>query len=103
MLCKNDLEDNIAAYIIDRIPHATMTTVFDVGANVGWFTFQFGSVYRDAKFHLFEPVASLHRRIPSTFDLVPDAKILERSKLNNVALGYEIGTVRMSVLPDVTV
>lgn len=66
MLCKNDIEDDIGAYIIDRIPGVQMQTVFDVGANVGWWTYKFIQHYKDTEFFLFEPVTSLHDQIEHT-------------------------------------
>lgn len=103
MLCKNDLEDDIGAYIKDRLPHAEMHTIFDVGANVGWFTFQFSGHFAEAHFHLFEPVSALFNKIPETFAYRPDLKLLERTTRNRLALGHEAGNVRMTALPDVTV
>lgn len=103
MLCRNDLEDNIAAYIKDRLPQAEMRTVFDVGANVGWFTFQFGKVYRDAAFHLFEPVSSIFDAIPATLAKATDAGLDRRSTLNHIAMGHEAGVVTITSHPGVTV
>jgi FkbM family methyltransferase len=103
MLCKNDLEDDIAAYIRDRVPKAEIRTVFDVGANVGWFTLQAGRVFREAKFHLFEPVSALFNDIPKTFGYGPDTRLPERATLNRMALGHEAGNVTMTAVPGVTV
>jgi FkbM family methyltransferase len=103
MLCKNDLEDDIAAYLQERIPKAEFHTVFDVGANVGWFTFQFGRVFQGAQFHLFEPVSALFNEIPKTFGYAPHAELPERATLNRMALGHEAGRVEMTAVPGVTV
>ena len=58
MLQKSDLEDDIAAYIAERLPQAEMKVLLDVGANVGWFATQFLKAYepwklrRPAKFEV---------------------------------------------------
>src|SRR6266513_1513841 len=87
MLQKSDLEDNIAEYIAERLPHAEIRVLFDIGANVGWFTSQFLRAYPNCECYLFEPVTSNYEAIPSTLNNYPETNPFPRTKCFRVALG----------------
>lgn len=104
MLCKNDIEDDIGAYIADRIPNAEMRVVFDVGANVGWWTYKFLQHYRDCEFFLFEPVTSLHDQIVQILGThAARHNPFPRVKTFRIALGDDPGIGRTTKIPNVTV
>src|ERR1051325_9019132 len=81
MLCKNDLEDNIAQYIKDRVPKAEMRLILDVGANVGWFSHEFGKIFREAEFYLFEPSPPIFMGIEQTLTRFPEFNLWRRAHL----------------------
>src|SRR5205085_11459309 len=87
MLQKSDLDDDIAAYIAERLPQAEMKVLFDVGANVGWFTTQFLKAYADWQCYLFEPVTANFEEIRTTLGRFPETNPLSRTKCCRVALG----------------
>ena len=104
MLCKNDIEDDIGAYIIDRIPGVQMQAVFDVGANVGWWAYKFIQHYKDTEFFLFEPVTSLHDQIEHTLSThAARHNPFPRVKTFRMALGDAPDVGRTTKLPNVTV
>lgn len=103
MLLRNDLEDDIAAYIADRVPKAHMRTVFDVGANHGWFTYQFGKTFRDARFHLFEPSPPIFAAIEGNLRRFGAFDLWDRADAYPIALGDAPGRARITTVPDVTV
>ena len=103
MLLRNDLEDDIAAYIRDRVPKAPMRTVFDVGANHGWFTYQFGKTFREARFFLFEPSPPVFAAIEPNLRRFDEYDLWPRVRAIPVALGDVAGPARVSIVPDVTV
>ena len=72
MLQKSDLDDDIAAYIAERLPQAEMKILFDIGANVGWFTTQFLKAYADCQCYLFEPVTANFEEIRTTLGRFPE-------------------------------
>jgi FkbM family methyltransferase len=103
MLCRNDLEDDIAAYIKERVPKAQMRTVFDVGSNVGWFTYQFGKTFRDAMFYLFEPSPPIFQEISPNLQRFSEFDIWPRVRAFPIALGHEAARSKVTVEPGVTV
>ena len=103
MLLRNDLEDDIAAYIADRVPKAHLRTVFDVGANHGWFTYQFGKTFREARFWLFEPSPPVFARIEGNLRGFNALDLWGRTQAFPIALGDEPGKARITTEPDVTV
>ncbi len=104
MLCKNDIEDDIGFYLIDRIPNINMNVVFDVGANVGWWTFRFIQHYNDCQFYLFEPVSSLHGKIEATLNThAAHLNPFPRVKTFRLALGDKKEAGFTTTIPDVTV
>jgi len=76
------------------MPHVKMDTVFDVGSNVGYFTREFGLKYPDARFYLFEPSPTIFRGIRDILNLTPQHRLLERSKLFQIALGHTDGVAK---------
>jgi FkbM family methyltransferase len=103
MLCKNDIEDDIALYIAERVPNVQMNTVLDVGANVGWWTFKFIQHFKEAKFYLFEPVTSLHDQIlPLLTKHAGRHDPATRVEIFRLALGDTPGRGRTTTLPNVT-
>jgi len=104
MLCKNDIEDDIGGYILDRIPSVQMNTVLDVGANIGWWTYKFIQHYSDTEFFLFEPVTSLHDQIEHTLGTYAARhNPFPRVKTFRMALGDVPDVGRTTKLPNVTV
>jgi len=103
VLCHNDLEGNIAKFIKERVPKARMKTVFDVGANVGWFTYQTAQQYPEAEFWLFEPVSSIFAEIAPLLGRFSEYNILARAHLHKLAFGHNRGSARISAHPSVTV
>lgn len=103
MLCRNDLEDDIAAYIKDRVPKARMYTVFDVGANHGWFTYQFGKTFRDARFFLFEPSPPIFAAIEGNLRRFAEYNLWPRVRAFPLAMGDAAGRAHITIEPDVTV
>lgn len=96
----SDLEDDIPFFLESRLDKAQWNCVFDVGANVGWYTYQVLKAMKDAHVWCFEP-------IPSTFEVLQ--KNVERFGgsprvvLVPHALGSSRGTARMTATPGVTV
>jgi FkbM family methyltransferase len=80
-----------------------METVFDVEANADWFTWQFGCVFTEARFHLFEPIPAQLDPVATTVANHPAENLFDRLTLNALAVGDETGQVQMTALPDVTV
>jgi FkbM family methyltransferase len=103
MLCKSDVEDDIAIYIKERVPKAAMRTVFDVGAYMGWFTYQFGKVFRDAEFYLFEPSPPIFSAIAGNLQRFTEYNIWPRVHAFPIALGQAVADVNVTAVPDVTV
>ena len=103
MLQKSDLEDDIAAYIAERLPQAEMKVLFDVGANVGWFTTQFLKAYPDCECYLFEPVTTNFDEIRATLGRFPETKPFPRSKCFRVGMGIVAEHSRVTAVPGVTV
>ncbi len=103
MLHKSDLEDNIAEYISDRIPHAKIGTLFDVGANIGWFTWQFLRAYPECRCYLFEPVTANFEKIQANLDRFPEINAFPRTKCFRLALGLVPERTRITAIPDVTI
>ena len=103
MLQKSDLEDNITEYIAERLPHAEIKILFDVGANVGWFTSQFLKAYPNCECYLFEPVTANYEAIPSTLNNYPETNPFPRTKCFRVALGLVPEHSRVTAIPGVTV
>jgi FkbM family methyltransferase len=103
MLQKWDLEDDIAAYIAERLPQAEMKVLFDVGANVGWFTTQFLKAYADCECYLFEPVTANFEEIRTTLGRFPETNPFPRTKCFRVAMGLRAEPSRVTAVPGVTV
>lgn len=103
MLQKWDLEDDIAAYIAERLPQAEMKVLFDVGANIGWFTTQFLKAYADCECYLFEPVSSNFNEIPATLGRFPETHPFPRTKCFRVGMGVVAERSRVTAVPGVTV
>jgi FkbM family methyltransferase len=104
MLCKSDLEDDIASYIAERLPEAKMEVVFDVGANIGWFTYVFMKQFRECEFYLFEPVTSIFEQIRP--NLEKHASLYHpfpRVKPFRQALGMAIESGNVTKKPNVTI
>ena len=103
MLQKSDLDDDIAAYIAERLPQAEMKILFDIGANVGWFTTQFLKAYADCQCYLFEPVTANFEEIRTTLGRFPETNPFSRTKCFRVAMGLTAERSRVTAVPGVTV
>jgi FkbM family methyltransferase len=103
MLQKSDLDDDIAAYIAERLPQAEMKILFDVGANVGWFTTQFLKAYPGCECYLFEPVTANFEEIRTTLGRFPETNPFSRTKCFRVAMGLTAERSRVTAVPGVTV
>lgn len=103
MLCSSDVEDDIAAYIKSRVPKADFRTVFDVGANYGWFSHEFGKIYPNAEFYMFEPSPPIFAMIDETMSRFPDLNYANRAFRFPIALGHSSGTARITVMEATTV
>ena len=103
MLCKSDLEDDIASYIMDRLPKVRLGTVFDVGCNVGWFSHEFGKVYSSAQFYMFEPSPPIFEQIEAVLTRFPELHLWSRSHRFQIALGHTDKVGRITIQPNVTV
>ena len=103
MLQKGDFEDDIAAYIAERLPHAEMKVLFDVGANIGWSTTQFLKAYADCECYLFEPVSSNFNEIRATLGRFPETHPFPRTKCFRVGMGVVAERSRVTAVPGVTV
>ena len=103
MLQKSDLEDDIAAYLAERLPQAEMRVLFDVGANVGWFATQFLKSYPACECYLFEPVSSNFEQIRTTLGHFPETNPFARTKCFRVAMGMVGERSRVTAVPGVTV
>lgn len=103
MLCLNDLEDNIAKFIRERVPKAPMKTIFDVGANVGWFTYQTGQQFPSAQFWLFEPATPIFNEIKPLFERFPELNLQARANCYKLGLGHTRERLRMTAEPGVTI
>jgi FkbM family methyltransferase len=103
MLHKSDLEDNIAEYIAERVPKAKIDVLFDVGANIGWFTWQFLRTYPECKCYLFEPVTVNHEKIRANLERFPELNAFPRTQCFRLALGLVPERTRITAIPDVTI
>jgi FkbM family methyltransferase len=63
-------------------------TVFDVGANIGWFTVHMARLLAGGCCHAFEPLPSTFRKLTANCQL---NNLMGRVKLNEVALGDHDG------------
>ena len=101
-LHKNDLEDNIGEYILERLPWAKIQTVFDVGANRGWFTYQLHQSYPNACFYLFEPISSIVLSLRQNLERL-GLKECDSLRINHTALGSCKATMLATAIPDCTI
>jgi FkbM family methyltransferase len=104
-----DLRDKVSRYIyytgFDRRNCLVLkrlikpgNTVFDIGANIGYFGLLFAKWMRGAgTVHAFEPFPQTARRFERNLDLNPELRAMVR--LNRIALSDFAGTIAMSV-PD---
>ncbi|MBV9785994.1 MAG: FkbM family methyltransferase [Acidisphaera sp.] len=103
MLHRSDLEDDIAAYLVDRLPSARIKTVFDVGANIGWFSYQFLRAYPECNCYLFEPVTSNFERIRPNLVGLEGLNANGRIKCFKLGLGLTAERQKITALPNVTI
>jgi FkbM family methyltransferase len=103
MLHKSDLEDDIAAYIKDRVPAAPMDVMFDVGANWGWVIRQFLSSFPSARVWAFEPVTSTFSSLKWNLARFQEINPFPRTTLVQTALGDEVGVGKVTMHPNLTV
>jgi len=81
--------------IYRALPAGAVSTIFDVGANIGLSAASYHASFPFAQIYCFEP-------IPTTFrKLVANTKSnRERISCFNLALGHEEGKVRMRIFPE---
>lgn len=103
MLLKNDLEDDIAIYLKERLPKFSPRVCFDVGANLGWFSYQFLKQFDSVEVYCFEPVKSIFNDLKSNLSRFPEINPFPRCHLINSALGNTSGTAIVTATPNVTV
>lgn len=102
-LHKNDLEDNIPAYIRDRLPNYSADILFDVGANHGWFTRQFLLSYPEIKVHAFEPVSTIHDYMRTNLlKHVPGVQLDRLVQTHRMALGDRNYSAHVTATPNTT-
>jgi FkbM family methyltransferase len=101
-LHKSDLEDDIAAYQVERLPFLRVETVFDVGANIGWFTWQFSRVYPDSHYYLFEPVAPIALEMHANLERLGIRDVLD-IHIHELALGSAPGQALATSIPNCTI
>jgi FkbM family methyltransferase len=99
----SDLEDDIAAYIADRMPAYSMRVLVDCGANHGWFTYQFLKSFPAIQAHCIEPVPAISDELVENLTRVLDAGAASAFRLHQVALADRAGTAYMTNQPGVTV
>jgi len=102
MLLKNDLEDDIALYLKERMPNFKPKIIFDVGANHGWFSYQFLRQYDYANFYCFEPVSVIFDKLVENLTRFPELNPFPRCNLIKKALGAHSSRLTMTAVPDVT-
>lgn len=68
-------------------------TIFDIGANIGWYSLNFAKNFADSKIVAFEPVPSTYKYLVSNLAL-NDVKNVE---VHNIGLSNEEGTKEMYV------
>jgi FkbM family methyltransferase len=95
----NDLEDDIAALITARLPKARLDLVFDVGANIGWVSWQFVRNLPHVRVHAFEPVPGTFADLQANLSRFPGT---DRVTMVQMALGAETGQARMTNHPGRT-
>ena len=100
MLQKRELEDDIAAYIAERLPQAEMKVLFDVGANIGWFTTRFLKAYADCECYLFEPASAKFNEIRATLARFPETDPFVRTKCFRVGMGVVAERSRVTAVRD---
>jgi FkbM family methyltransferase len=101
-LHKSDLEDDIARYIRERLSKWEGGVLFDVGANVGWFTWQFLRQFPNTDVYAFEPVMSIYKKLQENiadFSKTMDCTTVRCKKL---ALGCNNEHAYMTSTPAVT-
>lgn len=103
MLCLSDVEDDIGAFIKNRVPKAAIRTVFDVGAGYGWFTHEFGKSFPDARFYLFEPSPPILPHLNETLARFPELNYQERARVFPMAVGDQNSVVKVTTLDHTTV
>jgi FkbM family methyltransferase len=96
---ESDLEDDIAALITNRIPKARLDLVFDVGANIGWVSWQFVRLLPHVRVHAFEPVPGTFADLTANLARFPGT---DRVTLVPIALGAAAAYARMTSYPGFT-
>jgi len=82
---------HLFANLKSDLPHLRVSTVFDVGANIGQSIDEYVRYFRDAVIHSYEPVPSTFRMLQDRYGRHP------RVHLHQVALGSSSGTAKMRV------
>ena len=99
----SDLEDDISAYIANRMPAYPMRVLVDCGANHGWFTYQFVKSHPGIQAHCIEPVPAIADGLTANLTRVLDAGAASAFRLHRVALADRAGSAYMTNQPGVTV
>lgn len=102
-LHRSDLEDDIAAYIANRMPAYPMRVLVDCGANHGWFTYQFLKAFPGMQAHCIEPVPTISAELVENLSRVLDSESHSAVRLHKLALSDRVGSAYMTNQPGVTV
>ena len=99
----SDLEDNIAKFLRERLPQASISTVFDVGANIGWFTLMCLREFPEAKIWSFEPVDTTLQQMVANLSRFAESNPFPRTTCVQACLGSMNGTTQVTSYPGFTV
>ena len=99
----SDLEDDIAIFLKERLPNVQINNVFDVGANIGWFSLCFLTAFADARIWAFEPVTTIRAEMLQNLARFEETKPFPRTSCLPYALGASNGLVEITSYPGVTI
>jgi len=88
---KGVYEEELSDYLINNLDLGPEDIVFDVGANIGWYSILFSKYFSGVKVHSFEPD-------PENFGILKfniELNNFENVFLNNIGLGKEKGIVKL--------
>lgn len=88
---KGIYEDDVTTYLLNNLDLKKDDIVFDVGANIGWYSNFLAKHFKDIEIHSFEPDPENFKLLSSNLKLNNSQNVI----LNNCGIGEKVGVLKL--------
>ena len=86
-------EEELTDYLLDNLKLESGDIVFDVGANIGWYSVLLSKHFSGIEVHCFEPDPENFKILKSNLELNNSEKVIS----NNIGLGKETDVIKLNL------